>query len=115
MDQGRQVRREVDAAVVPELQGQPGTASALRVGVQPRQLPASPGATEAREALVADPGAPGLREKLIKIGPKVVRHAKYMTFHMAEVAVPRELFAMILDRIQRFGAPTTLGRRTEER
>ncbi len=30
-----------------------------------------------------------LREKLIKIGAKVVRHAKYVTFQMAEVAVPR--------------------------
>jgi len=44
-----------------------------------------------------------LREKLIKIGAKVVRHAKYVTFQMAEVAVPRELFATILERIQRFG------------
>jgi hypothetical protein len=46
-----------------------------------------------------------LREKLIKIGAKVVRHAKYVTFQLAEVAVPRELFAAILDRIQRFGVP----------
>jgi hypothetical protein len=30
-----------------------------------------------------------LREKLIKIGAKVVRHAKYVTFQMAEVAIPR--------------------------
>ncbi len=49
-----------------------------------------------------------LREKLIKIGAKVVRHAKYVTFQLAEVAVPRELFAAILDRIQRFGVPPPL-------
>jgi hypothetical protein len=30
-----------------------------------------------------------LREKLIKIGAKVMAHAKYITFHLAEVAVPR--------------------------
>jgi hypothetical protein len=30
-----------------------------------------------------------LREKLIKIGAKVVAHAKYVTFQMAEAAVPR--------------------------
>jgi hypothetical protein len=30
-----------------------------------------------------------LREKLTKIGAKVVRHAKYVTFPLAEVAVPR--------------------------
>jgi len=52
-----------------------------------------------------------LREKLIKIGAKVVRHAKYVTFQLAEVAVPRELFAAILDRIQRFGVPAPLVQR----
>ena len=40
-----------------------------------------------------------LREKLIKIGAKVVRHSKYVTFQLAEVAIPRSLFAMILDKI----------------
>lgn len=40
-----------------------------------------------------------LREKLVKNGAKVVRHAKYVTFQMAEVAIPRSLFAMILDKI----------------
>src|SRR5262249_53602643 len=42
-----------------------------------------------------------LREKLIKIGAKVVAHAKYVTFQPAEVAVPRVLFARILERIAR--------------
>jgi hypothetical protein len=34
-----------------------------------------------------------LRERLIKIGAQVVAHTKYLTFQLAEVAVPRELFA----------------------
>jgi hypothetical protein len=42
-----------------------------------------------------------LREKLVKIGAKVVRHAKYVTFQLAEVAVPRKLFRAILRRIVR--------------
>jgi hypothetical protein len=42
-----------------------------------------------------------LREKLIKIGAKVVSHAKYIVFQLAEVAVPRKLFAAILTRIGR--------------
>ena len=42
-----------------------------------------------------------LREKLIKIGAKVVHHAGYVVFQMAEVAVPRDLFAKILERIGR--------------
>jgi hypothetical protein len=40
-----------------------------------------------------------LREKLIKIGAKVVSRSKSLTFQMAEVAVPRALFAAILERI----------------
>jgi len=43
-----------------------------------------------------------LRKKLIKIGAKVVRHAKYVAFQMAEVAVPRRLYRAILERIRRF-------------
>jgi hypothetical protein len=42
-----------------------------------------------------------LREKLIKIGAKVVRHSRQVVFQMAEVAVPRELFRAILERIGR--------------
>jgi len=42
-----------------------------------------------------------LREKLIKIGAKVVTHAKYVVFQLAEVAVPRQLFAALLERIGR--------------
>ena len=37
-----------------------------------------------------------LKEKLIKIGAKVVSHGRYIAFQMAEVAVPRMLFAEIL-------------------
>ena len=37
-----------------------------------------------------------LRDKLVKIGAKVVRHGRYVTFQLAEVAVPRTLFAEIL-------------------
>ena len=42
-----------------------------------------------------------LREKLIKIGAKVTRHSKYVMFQLAEVAVPRHLFAAMLERIGR--------------
>ena len=37
-----------------------------------------------------------LREKLIKIGAKVARRSRYVTFQLAEVAVSRRLFAGIL-------------------
>jgi Transposase DDE domain group 1 len=42
-----------------------------------------------------------LREKLVKIGAKVVSHGRYVTFQMAEVAVPRQMFADILVLIAR--------------
>src|SRR5262245_19220547 len=40
-------------------------------------------------------------KKLIKIRAKVVGHSKYVIFQLAEVAVPRQLFAAILERIAR--------------
>ena len=46
-----------------------------------------------------------LREKLIKIGAKIVRHGRYVTFQMAEVVIPRDLFANILRRIDRLRPP----------
>jgi hypothetical protein len=48
-----------------------------------------------------------LREKLIKIGAKVVSHGRYVTFQFAEVAVPRRMFAEILSLIARLRAPPT--------
>jgi len=49
---------------------------------------------------------PTLREKLIKIGAKVVRHSHKIVFQMAEVAVPRELFRSILQAIERLRLAT---------
>jgi hypothetical protein len=46
-----------------------------------------------------------LREKLIKIGAKVVSHGRFVTFQMAEVAVPRQMFVDILLLIACLRAP----------
>jgi len=46
-----------------------------------------------------------LREKLIKIGAKVVSHGRYVIFQMAEVAAPRQMFHDILRLIARLRAP----------
>jgi hypothetical protein len=48
---------------------------------------------------VKDWSLTSLREKLVKIGAKIVTHARYVTFQMAEVAVPSRLFGEILRRI----------------
>ena len=42
-----------------------------------------------------------LREKLFKIGAKMVRHGRYVAFQMAEVAVLRRMLGQILARIAR--------------
>ena len=40
-----------------------------------------------------------LREKVVKIGTKVIAHARSTVFQMAEVAVSRDLFGRILKMI----------------
>ena len=42
-----------------------------------------------------------LQVKLIKMGGRIVRHARRIIFQLAEVAVPRDLSAAILERISR--------------
>ena len=37
--------------------------------------------------------------KIIKIGALLVRHARRLVFHLAEVAVPRDVFRQVLERI----------------
>ena len=54
----------------------------------------------------ADPWSlTSLREKLIKIGAKVVSHGRYVTFQLAEVAVSRQMLVDILALIARLRAP----------
>ena len=48
-----------------------------------------------------DLAAINCRFGLVKIGAKVVRHGRYVTFQLAEVAIPRALFAEILRLIDR--------------
>jgi hypothetical protein len=40
-----------------------------------------------------------LREKLVKVREKVATHSRYIVFQLAEVAVPRQLFTRIPERI----------------
>jgi hypothetical protein len=44
--------------------------------------------------------------QLVKIGAKVVAHGRYVTFQMAEVAVPRDLFQKILNLIDGLRRPS---------
>jgi hypothetical protein len=46
-----------------------------------------------------------LKEKLIKIGVKVVSHGRYVAFQLAEVAIPRQVFADVLRLIAELRPP----------
>jgi len=46
-----------------------------------------------------------LREKLVKIGTRMIRRGRYVTFQMAEVAISARMFGQILARIARLRAP----------
>jgi hypothetical protein len=46
------------------------------------------------------------REKLIRIGAKVVSHGRYIAFQMAEIAISRRLFGDILRLIATLRAPS---------
>ena len=54
MDQGRQERRQMDAAVLSRLCGQPGAAATVRAGLQPGQLPAAGGIAPGDASLDVD-------------------------------------------------------------
>jgi hypothetical protein len=44
-----------------------------------------------------------LKEKLIKIGAKVISHGRGIAFQIAEVAIPRQLFQEILPLMHNCG------------
>ena len=83
MDQGGQRRDQVDATVVPNVRRQRGAAQlhalAYNVGNFLRTL--------ATPEPIKDWSLTSLKEKLIKIGAKVVSHGRYVVFQMAEIAI----------------------------
>jgi len=51
-----------------------------------------------------------LRQKLVEIGAKVVKHSRYVIFQMAEVTVPKRLFRAFLEQVRRLRLPRTMPR-----
>jgi hypothetical protein len=74
VDQGRQGRQQMDAALVPTVRC---------AGVQPGQSPAHARGSGGDQGLGVDQSAG--QDKA-----KVVRHGRYVAFQMAEVAIPRQ-------------------------
>ena len=84
MDQGRQRRDQVDAAVMPDVCSQRGPAPASCAGLQSRQLPADAGNAGADQGLVADEPE-GEADQDWRQGHQSRPH---VAFQMAEVAIP---------------------------
>jgi hypothetical protein len=61
--------------------------------------------TLATPETIKDWSLASLKEKLIKIGAKIVSHGRYVAFQMAEIAIPRNLFAEILRPIAELRPP----------
>ena len=96
MDQGGQRRDQVDATVVPNVRRQ------HTVRLQLHALAYNLGnflRTLATPEPIKDWSLTTLKDKLIKIGAKVVSHGRYVIFQMAEVAIARQMFQEILRRI----------------
>jgi hypothetical protein len=94
-------RHQMDAAVLPDLRRQCRAPSAPCAGLQPRRLHAAAGNAEGSGAVVADQPAREASQDRRQGGEPW----RYVTFRMAEVAVPRQMFAEILTLIARPRAP----------
>ena len=82
----------MDAAVVQNVRGQRRAAPASCARLQSWQFLR----TLATPEPIKDWSLTSLKEKLIKIGAKVVSHGRYVVFQMAEVTIPRQMFQEIL-------------------
>ena len=67
------------------------------------RAPAAGELTQCHLATLREPRLEGFgvggREKLVKFGAKIVSHGRYVTFQLAEMAIPWRLFAEILQLI----------------
>ena len=79
--------------------------AAVAMAVSPDKRKLYVALTRAREKLIVTLALPDavkqwsmttLRERLVKIGARIVRHGRSMVFQMAEVMVPRGMFREIL-------------------
>ena len=68
---------------------------AVCTGLQPGQLHEKADFARVSETL----SLRSVQTKLIKMGGRLVRHARRLVFQLAEVAVSRELFRQVLERI----------------
>jgi hypothetical protein len=92
VDQARQGCYPLDAAVMPVVVSQRAAASASR----PRLHVGNVLVTLATPRPIKNWSLTSLKEKPVTIGAQRVSHGRYVTFRLAEVAIPRQLLADIL-------------------
>jgi hypothetical protein len=104
VDQGRQKRDQVDAAVAPDVCRKRGDGFSFMC--LPTTL-ANFLRTLATPEPIKDWSLTSLKDKLVKIGAKVASHGRYVIFQMAEVAIARQMFQEILRLIAELPAAAT--------
>jgi len=87
----------LDSAFSTPARCQSGAASAIRPGLQPGNFLRRLGLPKA----IKDWPSCSLQVKLIKIGGRIIGHSRQIVFKLGEVAVSRELFTAILERVSR--------------
>ena len=101
MDQGGKRRNQVDTAVMSVIRRQRGSSTASCAGLQSRQFSAHAGDARADQGVVADePEGKADQDRRERL-----HHARYVAFQMAEVAIPKNLFADILRFIAELRQP----------
>ena len=97
MDQGRKLHLELNAIVRQAVRLEPIAARAVCAGLQSWKLSSTIGTDDESQALVASQ-PPGEADQDRSADD---RNGRSTTFQMAEVAVSRDVFSEILDRISR--------------
>ena len=97
MDQGREEPGEMDTAVVLLVRRRCDTPSLYTLAYSMTNFLRTLALPDAIEKW----SLTSLREKLVKIGARLVAHGRYMSFQMTVVAVQRDLFRRILQMIER--------------
>src|SRR3982074_3735975 len=104
MDQRGQGRDQMDAAVMSDVRGQRCSTSTSRLAYNLGNFLR----TLATSEPINDWSLTTLKEKLIKIGAKVISHGRYVAFQIAGVAIPGNLFPDILRMIAELRPPPVI-------
>ena len=101
MDQGRQAGGALDTIVVSPVPSERGPTAAERTGLQPRESLAAAGSPQRIDSW----SLTSLQQRLVKMGGRLVKHARYYWLLLAESHLTRRLFGAMLQRISALPVP----------